>query len=355
MQFQISDRWRTAVIRGRSTQLKDTPAFLLRLSELLGEGYTFAEATKILLPHHVKAVRTVQSEVDDKLRNGEGVLSVLHVLGVPSTYLISIDIAEQNGHMQEALHGIGKQMQFTEKMQGRLKKLLVYPITLLIFILGLFLMFRSYFFPNIERMVESRGGSKEESLALSRFFLYIPDYGIFLFIAIVVAITTFYFILSRKSVAAQIEIHLKIPVWRYFYRMNMTRAFSKYLGGLLLSGFSLQSSLQVLQDQKLQLTLKHCAEQLRARVVHGESLSRALEMLAFFQKDFVTFVEHGEKSGFLGKELVLYSELLDARFEETIQKILGFIQPAFFVLIALCIIGAYLSLLLPIYSMIDLM
>ena len=47
--------------------------------------------------------------------------------------------------------------------------------------------------------------------------------------------------------------------------------------------------------------------------------------------------------------------IIDVRFEETIQKILGFIQPAFFVLIALCIIGAYLSLLLPIYSMIDLM
>lgn len=76
--------------------------------------------------------------------------------------------------------------------------------------------------------------------------------------------------------------------------------------------------------------------------------------MAVFQKDFPMFVEHGEHSGYLGKELVLYSDLLMEKQEQLLQKILAFVQPSFFILIAACIIAAYISLLLPIYHMIEL-
>jgi len=40
--------------------------------------------------------------------------------------------------------------------------------------------------------------------------------------------------------------------------------------------------------------------------------------------------------------------------EQLLQKILAFVQPTFFILIAICIVAAYVSLLLPIYHMIEL-
>jgi competence protein ComGB len=76
--------------------------------------------------------------------------------------------------------------------------------------------------------------------------------------------------------------------------------------------------------------------------------------MTVWQKDFSTFVEHGEKSGYLGKELVLYSELLTEKQEQLLYKILAFVQPTFFIIIAMCIVAAYVSLLLPIYHMIEL-
>lgn len=356
MRYAVVDKWRSVFSRQKQKiKIKDASTFIHRMSVLLGEGYSFAESIVMLLPHHVDDIGHVQGVVQEKLRNGEGVMGVMSALGIPNHALVSIAIAEQNGHLQEALIGVAKHMKFAENMQGRLKKLMYYPVAMFLFLFVLFGVFRTYFFPNIERMILSRGGEVGEgSLEISRFFLYAPDYGVFLLVLLVMGVFVFYHVLRRQPVYKQIAIQLNIPIWRGYFRLNMTRTFSKYLGNLLLSGFSLQSSLQVLQQQSLQPSLQYCAEQVTKRVVHGDPLTQVIEHLLFFQKGFAVFIEHGEKSGYLGRELVLYSELLDERFEDKIQRLMVIIQPAFFVVIALCIIAAYLSMLLPIYSMIEL-
>lgn len=348
------NRWQIISGREPNARIKDVPTLLHRLSVLLGEGYPFSESIMMLLPHHMEDVSAKQDEIQEKLRNGEGVIGVMSALDIPNSYLVSITIAEHNGHLQDALIGVAKQMRFSQRMQSRLKKLMLYPVTLLLFLIGLFVVYRTYFFPNIEQMIESRGGSAEEgSLGISKFFLHFPDYSVVLISVLLVLAFAYRSFLRKQSVESQIAIQLKIPIWRGYFKLSLTKVFSKYLGSLLLSGFSLQSSLQVLQQQSLQLYLQYCAEQITEKVVQGDSLGQSIKQLHFFQKDLVVFVEHGEKSGYLGKELTLYSELLEERFEEKIQRLIAIVQPTFFVVIALCIIAAYLSLLLPIYSIID--
>ena len=87
---------------------------------------------------------------------------------------------------------------------------------------------------------------------------------------------------------------------RYF-RLTLTRQFAAYLGSLLQSGFSLQASLQLLEEQQLQPYLQILSQRIKERVIFGESLTQSVTMMAVFQKDFPMFVEHGEHSGYLGK------------------------------------------------------
>ena len=64
------------------------------------------------------------------------------------------------------------------------------------------------------------------------------------------------------------------------------------------------------------------------------------------------FVQHGELTGYLGKELLLYSEVLMEQIEQQTQRILRIIQPSFFIMIAICIVGAYLAILMPMYNLV---
>ena len=91
-------------------RLKEQAQFIRRLSVLIQEGYLFAQAVSMLLPHHVKNYEEVQQFVDEVLKQGKGVIGVFDTLQLAKHYLVAISIAEHNGHLVEALGGVAKQM-----------------------------------------------------------------------------------------------------------------------------------------------------------------------------------------------------------------------------------------------------
>lgn len=341
--------------RATKWRVKEQAQLFNRLCVLMQEGYLFPQAISMLLPHHIEAHEDIQQQIDEKLRQGVGVAGIFETLQLGNHYLMAIKVAENNGHMIEAFKGVAKQITVSEKTKKKLIKLLIYPVTLIIFLLLLFFVFRTFFLPNIERMVGSRTSETEEtSIALSNLLLHVPDVVISTMFIVIGSVFLFRFYLKRQAVAHQLTVLLKISFIQRYFRLTLTRQFAAYLGSLLQSGFSLQASLQLLEEQQLQPFLQVLSQRIKDRVIFGESLTQAVTIMAVFQKDFPMFVEHGEHSGYLGKELVLYSDLLMEKQEQLLQKILAFVQPSFFILIAACIIAAYISLLLPIYHMIEL-
>lgn len=345
LEYKKATKWR----------VKEQSHFFSRLSVLMQEGYLFSQAIAILLPHHVEGHTEIQKLVNDKLRQGVGVLGIFEILQIPKQHLVAITVAENNGHMIETLNGVAKQIALSETTKKKLTKLLLYPVALILFLLLLFFVFRTIFFPNIEKMVTSRTtGTEETSIALSKVLLHLPDALIVASIVVICCTLVFYFFLKRRPISRQLNIVLKIPIIQIYLRMSLTRQFAAYLGSLLQSGFSLQASLQILEEQQLQPFLQYLARSIKERVVFGDTLTQAVHLMTVWQKDFSIFVDHGEQSGYLGKELILYSELLTEKQEQLLHKILAFVQPTFFIIIAICIVAAYVSLLLPIYHMIEL-
>lgn len=345
LEYKKATKWR----------VKEQSHFFGRLSVLMKEGYLFSQAIAILLPHHVEGHTEIQKLVDDKLRQGVGVLGIFEILQIPKQHLVAITVAENNGHMIETLNGVAKQIALSETTKKKLTKLLLYPVALILFLLLLFFVFRTIFFPNIEKMVTSRTtGTEETSIALSKVLLHLPDALIVTSIVVICCTLIFYFFLKRRPISRQLNIILKIPIIQIYLRMSLTRQFAAYLGSLLQSGFSLQASLQILEEQQLQPFLQYLARSIKERVVFGDTLTQAVHLMTVWQKDISIFVDHGEQSGYLGKELILYSELLTEKQEQLLHKILAFVQPTFFIIIAICIVAAYVSLLLPIYHMIEL-
>ncbi|MBG9756709.1 competence type IV pilus assembly protein ComGB [Lysinibacillus sp. VIII_CA] len=341
--------------RATKWRVKEQARFIQRLSVLMQEGYLFPQAMSMLLPHHIEDHEIIQQQINEKLRQGEGVTSILETLHLAKHHLVAIKVAENNGRMLDVLKGVAKQMIVSEQTKKKLIKLLIYPVMLISFLLILFFIFRTIFLPNIEKMVSSRSIEGEKSsLALSKILLHVPDYVMLTSSIVIVSLLIVHFFLKRQPIPLQLSIRLKIPLYQFYIRLSWTRQFAAYLGSLLQSGFSLQASLQILEEQSFQPFLQYLSRQIKERVIFGESLTQAVQIVSIFHRDFATFVEHGEQSGYLGKELTLYSELLMEKQELLLHKLLAFIQPSFFIVIAICILAAYVSLLLPIYHMIDL-
>lgn len=346
--------WKQSILlqRNKKEKVKHLHSFLQRISTLLNEGYTLTEAIHMLLPHHVENVEDWRKKVDDTLRKGSKVDELFQMFSIQQQYLIMIKIADELGTLGATLENIAKQIEFQEKVKQKLKRLLMYPILLLIFLMTLFISFRIFFLPNLEQIFYSRN-ENFQSMSITRLFLYIPDFLFITIILIVICSIIALIIFRQKTIEQKIGLLLKLPIINYFFRLQITKTFAKSLGDLLVGGFSLQHSLSILKDQKLNSYITYIAEKIEHQIIFGESLSKAVLLTNLFFKKFEEFIEHGEKSGYLGRELIIYYELLDEKFQTIIKSTLSFIQPIFFILIAICIVAAYLSILLPMYNLIE--
>lgn len=341
--------WKT-----RKKIIRELPSFLNRLSTLISEGYTFSDSVNMLLPYHVDNIETVKATVEEMLYKGEGIVEILERLSVPKYYLVGIKIAEQSGEVASALKNTALQMDFNEKMKKKLGTMLLYPVILFVFLTGIFIAFRTMYLPNIEQIINTRSVSKNSTdLSLSKLFLHVPDYLLSLAIVLSLVAISVYLYLKRKTVEMQMAILLKIPVVKFIYKLQITRILSRSLGSLIVGGFSLQQALSILKQQQLNLHLSFVSTNVEKRIIYGDSLSSAISNMPCFFSKFEEFIKHGEKSGYLGRELMIYCDLLDEKLQSIIKTTVAIIQPILFIIIAVCIIAAYLSILMPMYNLIE--
>ncbi|GKW44362.1 competence type IV pilus assembly protein ComGB [Planococcus sp. NCCP-2050] len=339
------------VLKPKAIPIHDREHFLSRLSMLMKEGYLLPTALQLLLPVHTKKLEEALSGITIILKGGGTAAEILKFLGFKDQVLFPVEIAEFHGRLPESIESIAKSFSRTEQVQKKLKNILIYPVSLLLFTSMLFLFFRTNYVPNLTELMESLQ-SGEETSGVPTYLLNLPDVFIGIFALFSLAAASFWLILNKQKVPIQIHWILKLPVLRSYMRLYWSHLFARELGTLLHSGISLQQSLQLLQEQTYHSIIQFMANACREEIISGQNLSVALSRQSFFAGDMASFVQHGELTGHLGKELILYSEVLMERIEKKSQAMLKIIQPAFFVIIACCIVGAYLAILLPMYNLV---
>lgn len=333
---------------------KKQAQFIHRLTTLLSEGYTFYDSLLMLLPHHVKQNDETHYVLETQLKNGEGVTTLLMTLGIPRSYLLSIQMAESHGKLNQALRSLYTHIAMLDRARTSLKKVVLYPVFLFCMLAGLFLAFRIYFLPNMQLLADSRqNSSSAKSLNWTNILLHLPDFLVIFCIVIILIAFLFRWIIQRYSYEHQVKILLKVPILAKWMKLFWTKNFSQELGTLLASGLSLQHALDVLKTQNYQPYLQVISEDIYTSILMGDSLKRAVQLAQCFIDEFPTYISHGEISGHLDRELLIYSELLNEHTETALTKIISFVQPILFGVLAICILAAYLSILLPVYGMID--
>jgi competence protein ComGB len=343
----------TAMFR-RVRKINNRSSFLERLSVLIREGYTFHDGLVLLLPYHSKQYSELLTQTEKDLKAGLGVIEVLSRLGFSASFLLPIVIAEVDGKLADALNGIANRIKQSEERKKKLRNLLLYPFVLFSFLAIFLVFFRSYFLPNLQAMAIARNeGTSGFVSILPLVVSKIPDVligcGAFLISTALIGILIF----RRLTPTKRIHFIMSIPFVNSTFSKWKTRDFSSEMGSLLQSGLSMQDALEVLEKQEADPILSEIAMVIKRHVVYGESFDMAIRLTVGLRKELSDYAKHGSDTGHLAKELLLFSENLDEMIEEELSKWLALLQPALFAVLAICILAAYLALLLPVYSMFD--
>lgn len=293
-------------------------------------------------------------EVDGAFKRGLGASAILEKLGFSQTILLSIMIAEKNGHLVDVLSSLSTQLEQIESAKKKLKNILAYPIVLFFFIGGLLIGFRHFFLPNMQALSVTRQADPSFiSTWLPNIVSMLPDLIIGIVICSIAFVFGTVFFYERHSPERKLKFISRLPIIRKWVFQWKSQRFARELGSLLESGISIQDALEILVSQHVDVLLSEIAKQVRTYLIYGEPFHEAVALTEGLTKEFSSFAKHGEASGYLAKELLIYSAHLETSLHEKMTKNLALLQPALFSLIALCILAAYLALLLPIYQMLD--
>lgn len=339
--------------RERIFVLNDKSMFLMRASELLREGYTILDCFSLLLPHHSSMSGSLLTKVEDTFREGANVSEVLRELGFPDRILLSVELSESDGRLADALEGASIRLEAAQLRKQKFIQAATYPVVLMVAMALLLIAFKIYFLPNFETLAASRASTTQGvEKYLPRIVAKAPDLILFTIAlggSLFISIRSY---LKRLSPAAKIKWILSIPFLGDMQNAVWTRLFASETGNLLAAGNSIQEAMLILMRQKTDPILAQLAQSIHEEAAKGEPFHVAIELADGLTRDLSFFAKHGSDSGHLAKELLLYSEQLASTINRNVNRMLSLLQPILFTILAVCIIAAYLALLLPVYGMI---
>ena len=333
--------------------LKKHDVFLQKLSDLLEEGYTFSEALYVLLPHYTTDIVEAEHVVRQSFEEGKGIHEIFEQLGIAPQHLLLLELAAEHSEMERVFRVSANQIATRIALERQTQRKLMYPVALFIGLFVSLLLFRQYFLPNMTTLFMSRG--EQQQLWSTTLFLKLPD---ILFVLAISAVLIGYgakLYIQTQPVARQLQLLYYMPGIRQHLATMHTLNLAHIISGFLQSGVSLQRALTHIEQQTKSPHLSFIAYELKHLVLNGATLSQATRQTSFFRKDFSSYIAHGEFHGHIGIELQLYAKIIEQQQQERQKLYVSLIQPIVFSIVALCIIGAYLAILLPMYEMIEIM
>lgn len=332
---------------------KAQASFLVKLSALMAEGFALKDALQFLAAIMPTETGWIQELLND-LESGKSFDQSLKSAGFSERITAQIYLSLVHGQFAETLGMSGTYLYEKNRQEKQLLKLLQYPVLLLSFMAGVVLVIRMILLPNLILLGvgESTKQSLVSFLAIS-FIEYFP-YTIGLLFA---AGTTVFICgktyLQKQTALQKATVLSELPYFGKMVKLYYTQYFSYEWSQLFKSGLQLNEMIALMQQKSTTQLMQETALYLEESLLEGKNLAESMKELAFFNPEFSLIVLHGEATGHLASELVLFSEDCRQRLAEMIEKVFSYIQPLMFLLIAFIILCVYLALLLPMYGLFE--
>lgn len=337
----------------RKLRIQNEPLFLKRLHHLVKEGYALDDALFLILPHHIQSTSDLTERIHAILLGGGTPLELFQELRLTKVNIAPIVTAGLTSDIHTALEQMHQMTVERMRLTTLLKKLITYPFVLFVCFVSIIFGYRLFFLPRMATVFQNQESSDSWFAHLITYFLTVsPD----LVLAFVLISAVFGIYLYRKVVKQGISDHhflLKNPLLLKGIQHYATYSFSLEFGRLLRANVDLQDALIYLTKEEYNPYVQLISQEMYEALSQGESLIDCLDRHPFLLASLSSFAEHGAKRSLLGEELVIYSEVLLEQMIDRTEILFSLIQPVAFVVLGVGVIATYLSMLLPMYELIN--
>jgi len=341
----------------RGASVSEKLFFTKNLAVMLGAGIPLPEAIlnlslQIKNKNFAKAILNIQQQV---LKGEKLSVALSHYPHYFSELYQNIVMAgEESGRLEENLNLLATQLEKEAQLKQRVKGALIYPAVIILAMLGIGVLMFVVVIPRISKVFQELNVDLPQTtkliLGLANFFSK-NWYFVFSFLFLVL-VFIFQFLKTKLGKRILDKILISLPIIGNLSKKQNCAMLARSLASLLESGISLPRALEISEKVLGNIYFKKILNEGLENVKRGKRLSEVFKKHPHIIFPTLTMMlETGEMSGETSTLLKKIADFYENEVEEMTKGLSSIIEPVLLLLIGGVVAFFAISMLQPIYSM----
>lgn len=332
----VPKRWRAFAGNKRLT-IRVQATLFETLADLIDNGFSLRDAMNFIVDIHGQQFH-VLAPVISQLQGGTSLAMALQpYVGIDLYYQLLI--AEQHGALTSTLQQAGQLMRTKATQQQQIRRLLQYPLILLALLIGTLVMVKTAILPNFKVTTTAPAQAVAWELLL----------GSLATISLLGAIIVIGH-LKRLPARQRFLWLARLPIVGPLIRTYCGYYLSLNAGMLLAGGLELRGICEVSRHFQKQSLLQQQGNYVEQCLLAGDALPTIIKADRLLPDELALLVGKESPTEQLSQEMIYFAMMQYRRLVRDLNRLISWIQPLMFMVIAIVIVGTYLAILLPMYN-----
>lgn len=326
----------------QASTLFEAQVSAVKTFELLGEN---AES---------KGIQRALSQVTEDIRGGTSISGAMakQPKVFSNFYVNMVRAGEESGKLTETFTFLAEYLERSYALSSKTKNALVYPAFIILTFITVMILMLVKVIPQMASIIEESGQEipfyTKITLGLSDFFV---NYGLFILILLVVGGFFIWRALGTESGKSRFDlIKINIPGFGKLYRKIYLARIADNINTMLSAGIPVVRTLEISGDVVGNSVFKNILDDAVQEVRGGNSISNAFNKHEEIPQIMVQMIKVGEETGSIGKILKTLARFYNKEVANTVDTLIGLIEPAMIVLLGIGVGGLLMSVMIPIYN-----
>lgn len=335
----------------KGVKVRDLSVFCRQFSSIIKAGVNVINALSMMSEQtENKKLKAAIKNVQSNVEKGETLSSAMRSEGdiFPSLLVSMVAAGEASGSLETAIERMAIQFEKDAKISGMVKKAMIYPIILIVVMIGVVIAMMMFVIPDFMDMFEGLDAEMPFMtvmvINMSNFILDKWWLLILIVAGIVFAYKSYYKTDAGRHVIDRIKI--KIPVFGVLTVKTACARFSRIMSTLLSAGMPMISAIEIAAGTMDNVLFKDALQKVRSGVALGMGFSQQIGVTRLFPAMLVHMVGIGEETGNIEDMLTNVANYYDEEVELATQSVTALMEPMIIIVMAV-VVGA---LVLAIYQ-----
>ena len=341
---------------GKKVKAKDLSVFCKQFESILHAGVTVIQSLQMITDqvenkHLKKALQDTKTLVEkgetlaDAMRAQEGIF--------PDILLNMVEAGEASGSLETSFGRMAEQFEKDNKTTSMIRSALIYPIVLLVVVIGVVALMMMYVLPQFKETLEGAGSSLPgiTVLVMNMSDLMIQYWWILLIIIVGIVVAIRIFIKTETGAIVCGRVLLKVPLVKDLTVKSAAARLARTMSTLMASGIPLVNAVEIVTKIMSNRIIQKVLEEAKVDIERGTPLSEPLEASGVFPPLLYNMAAIGEETGNIEEMLEHAADFYEQEVEEVTKALTTVLEPLMIILLAVVVVPIMLAIMMPMMSM----